>query len=219
MKKSIITIIFLLFVVIDALAWHISVELLDVSRTGPKINGNRYTDYDITSNHFGSSKEIFCVERSKPHIGVSLYDIYTIDNTSYYGKNGKNITVKKAAQLKKASWFANWYLNISDGTDNEKAIAQIAIWDALEAIGTYNGPFAADIAHLMYQYIIATDKDAYINDWAVAVSPGDGSPIVWNEVGQNFLIHINSPEVTTFIYFCMGLLSLSWIGRRKYFKL
>jgi hypothetical protein len=71
----------------------------------------------------------------------------------------------------------------------------------------------------MYQYIIATDKDAYINDWAVAVSPGDGSPIVWNEVGQNFLIHINSPEVTTFIYFCMGLLSLSWIGRRKYFKL
>ena len=216
MKKFLITIIFLLFAITNAFAGHISVELLDVSRSGPKINGNRYTDYEMANNPFGGSKEIFCVEKVKPHIGFSLYDIYTIDNTSYYGKNGKNITTKKIAQLKKASWLANWYLNISNKTDNEKVIAQIAIWDTLDAIGSYSGQFAREVAFLMYHYSIATDKDAYINDWAVAVSPGDGSPVVWNEIGQNFLIHIKTPEVTTIAYFGMGLLSLYWIGRRKY---
>lgn len=218
LSSTSIIVVLLLSLTTNAFAGHITAGILNVSRSGPTINNHRYTDYDITKNPFGGNKEIFCVERVKPHIGASMYDFYTIEGNHYYSKSGKDITDKKIKQLKEASWYANWFLNVSDGTDNEKAIAQIAIWGALDAINNYGGPFVKEVNSLLYHYTVAKDKGLYVMDWAVAVSPGDGSSIVWNEVGQNFLVHNpKTPEPSTMILFGSGLLGFVGIGRKNNF--
>lgn len=217
MKNILIAIMLSLFVATSCFADHIMTANMEVVKSSPVINGDRYADIDAVTNPLGGSTEVFCIERMPALKGVNRYDFYTIEHTTYYNKAGKYNSAKKIAQLKEASWYANWFLNVSGGTDNEKAIAQIAIWGALDAIGTYNGPFAADVMDLLYHYAIATDKNAYVTDWAIAVSPGDGSPIVWGEVGQNFLVNISkTPELSTILYVYPGLLLLTGVDRKKY---
>lgn len=206
----------LLFTVTTASAGYIKSADMEVIKSPPMVGGTRYADIDAVSNPMGGSTEIFCVEKMPALKGVNRYDFYTIDQTNYYDKHGTDITAVKVAQLKRASWYANWFLNISSGTDNEKAIAQIAIWGAVDAIKNYNGPLAEEVAELLELYLLADDKDAYVSEWALAVSPGDGTPIVWGELGQNFLVHIaKTPEPATAATLSIGLLTMAGIFRSR----
>lgn len=219
---SSLVLIVLLFTT-NVFAGYIESDDMEVIKSSPIVGNSRHADIDVVSNPMHGSTEVFCVEKKPALKGINRYDFYTIDQTNYYDKKGNDITAKKMAQLKQASWYANWFLNESNSSssgdiiDEKKAIAQIAIWGALEAIKNYNGPYAEEVAALLLLYINAEDKDAYMGDWALAVSPGDGTPIVWNEPGQNFLVNIGkTPEPTTVLSFGLGLIGLTGINRKKF---
>ena len=197
-------------------AKYIKTVEMGVVKSSPMVNNTRHADIDAVSNPLGGSKEIFCIERVPALKGVNKYDIYTVEDTAYYDKKGNNVTDTKVEQLTQAAWYADWFLNNSDGDDAAKAVAQIAIWETMGAISNYKGVFKEAVDSLMKRYKGTTDKKLNLPNWVVASSPGNRTPIIWGEGGQNFLIHMpKTPEPATIFSFGLGLLVLTNIYRRR----
>lgn len=192
---------------ITASATYIDSELMDVDASALAWGGY-YADYDVKVNPFDGSTEVFCVEEANMNGSNVLYDFYTIgDDLGDFGVSDVWI-----AALKEATWYANWFLN-SDQTEENKRDAQVAIWSTIGIVGADDGD-----NKLLSLYDDATDQDAYLSDWYLAVNPGNfGNGFEMEEPGQNYLVNAPAPvpEPSTMLLLGSGLLGLAYYRRRK----
>ena len=188
---------------------------------------NYYADYDAT---FGAmtlkpayttltfdSGEVFCVENTDMYTefgkgAFTTYDFYTSDALNSWEKDSRAIV----------TWIANWATTTTSydnyTTDQIKAIGQVAIWDIVISSAAFSGGYYSAAQTLINTiYAGATNKDAFVNDWLLAVSPSGGTlGDVKNY--QNFLVKATAtpvPEPGTMFLFGTGLAGLAAVSRRR----
>ena len=152
----------------------------------------------------GGKTEVFCVENSNmyPAGSPSNYSLYTSD--VLFGDIEGRVT-----------WIANWAM--SNLTEDNKATAQVAIWSLVTDIDVTGSRFYNDAIALISGWNSKSDKDDYIKDWFVAVSPTTGSP-TYPELHQDYLVRATAtpvPEPGTMLLFGTGLAGLAAVSRRR----
>lgn len=215
-KLCLVFIAVVLVLPMSAFATPIGTVNMQIGYTSPNINVNGttyYGDYDATlktdiSGIFanGFEHEVFCTENAELKDNPTDYDIYKIAGIN--GSLAQGSTIDLQAILTEATWYANWFLNVSNQSDAAKGTAQLAIWNAIGWANSTNP--------LANEYASATDKDAYINDWYLAVSPANDGPIEIGQVGQNYLVKASPvPEPATMVLLGFGILGMAGVRRKQ----
>ena len=173
---------------------------------------------NYTSLTFDST-EVFCVENTDMYTesnsgAFTTYNFYTSDALNSWAANSREIV----------TWIANWAL-ATPGTgeltgEDRKAAAQVAIWDTVITTATFSAStYYSAALGLISNWSTAPDRNDYVNDWLLAVSPvrEDGKLGVVENY-QNFLVKATAtpvPEPGTMLLFGTGLAGLAAVSRRR----
>ncbi len=200
--------------------------------TFPNTSGNFRADYDAdyTVDGFFPSLglvDVYCVESISGSMSTQTYEFWNIDDSLPI------FDPSDADKYIEATWLAHWGLSQSGNQDNNKAIAQIAIWEVLlESSGnTYdlgsgnvtarhgNKAAAQTLLNGVFKDALDDANESWRNhasDWLLAVNPIDLNPIDDFSGYQNYLVP--NPVPIPLPVFMLGSGLLGFAGIRRKFR-